>query len=41
MDEPKTLGRNVAISCAVIALVAASALCLALLAAAAYFTLAG
>ena len=35
------LGRRVAVSCAVIALVAASALCLSLVAAAAYFTLAG
>ena len=41
VDQPTHLGRRVAVSCAVIALVAASALCLSLLAAAAYFTLAG
>jgi hypothetical protein len=40
-DQATHLGRRVAISCAVIALVAACALCLALVAAAAYFTLAG
>jgi hypothetical protein len=41
MDQATHLGRRVAVSCAVIALVAASALCLSLVAAAAYFTLAG
>jgi hypothetical protein len=41
MDEPEPLGRRVAISCGVIALVAGLALCLSLVAAAAYFTLAG
>jgi hypothetical protein len=41
MDDPKPVTRRVAISCGVVALVAGLALCLSLVAAAAYFTLAG
>ena len=41
MENPKPVARRVAISCGIVALVAGLALCLALVAAAAYFTVAG